>query len=142
VLTIDLVAAARCGRDAGFQSSVAIRTENWDGDHAHPTALLVEGLWLRRADLSELVERVRAWTKRPLDQLDATRLDGTFELARLPGQRLSITFGARSDTVAHHNPVASALVAINAFSCEFHFVTDQSCLTLFACELGNLLHGA
>jgi hypothetical protein len=139
-LTIDLVAAASNAHDAGFEASIAIRVQHWDGDHARPTSLSVEGLWIRSGDLFGLLDHVRAWTDRTLDQLDPKSLDGSFEMARLPGQRFSIAFGARSDTIALLNPVVSVSLAASAFSCEFHFVTDQSCLTIFSSELGESLH--
>jgi hypothetical protein len=138
-VTIDLVAAASYAHDAGFESSVSIRAEHWDGDHTHPTTVSVEGLWLRSNDLSELRDHIAAWTNQPLDQLDPERLNGTFELARLPGQHLTITFGARPDTIAHFNPVVAVRLVASALRSEFHFVTDQSCLAMFASELATHL---
>ena len=141
-LTIDLVHSTAYSSDAGFESSVSIRTEHWDGDHTHPVVSSVEGLWLRADDLGELRGHIAAWTGRPLDQLSPGQLDGSFELAHLRGQRLAITFGARPDTIAHLNPVVSIVVAADASRFECHFITDQSCLAMFSTELGARLHEA
>lgn len=141
-LAIDLVEPATYAHDTGFESSVSIRAEHWDGDHTHPIAISVEGLWLRADDLRELRRHIAAWTSQPLDQLIPEQLDGTFELTRLPGQCLTITFGARPDTIAHLNPVVSILLSAGAFRSEFHLVTDQSCLAMFSTELGSHLHGS
>jgi hypothetical protein len=134
-LTIDLVGPASYAHDAGFEASVYIRAAYWDGDHTHPTAVSVAGLWLRGDDLTALRDHIAAWVNQPLDQLDPERLNGAFELTRLPGQHLSVTFGARPDTIAHFNPVVSVLLATHILRSEFHFVTDQSCLTMFVSEL-------
>ena len=138
-LTSDPVQSAAYAHDAGFDSSVSIRSEHWDGDHTHPVTSSVDGLWLRADNLTDLRHHIAAWTSLPLDQLVPERLDGCFELARLPGQRLTITFGARPDTIAHLNPVVSILLSAGAFRSEFHFITDQSCLAIFCSELGNHL---
>jgi hypothetical protein len=136
---VDLVQSTACAHDAGFESSVSIRAEHWDGDHSHPTAISIEGLWLRADGLRELLDHIASWTNRPLDQLISERLDGSFDLARLPSQRFSITFGTRPDTITQLNPVVSILLAAGALRSEFHFVTDQSCLAMFSTELGSQL---
>lgn len=134
-LMINFVEAVHYAQDAGFESLISIRSQHWDGDHTHPTITSVEGLWLRNDDLSEMRDHIVAWTNQPLDQLDPKRLDGIFEMARLPGQQLSIAFGARPDSISHFNPVVSVLLAAGAYRSKFHFVTDQSCLVKFASEL-------
>jgi len=139
-LMFDLVESATYGHDVGFEANVSIRAEHWDGDHAHPVAISAEGLWLRAGDLSELRGHILAWTSQPLDRLIPEQLDGSFELTRLPGQRFSITFGSRTDTIAHLNPVVSIILAAGAFRSAFHFVTDQSCLAIFANEIGSHLY--
>ena len=74
-----------------------------------------------------------------LDHLIAEDLNGGFELARLPWQSIHIRFGPRSDTVSNLNPVVSITFSAGTLRGEFHFVTDQSCLGLFAQELSIAL---
>jgi hypothetical protein len=72
----------------------------------------------------------------------AEELSGDFRLARLPGQTVSVRFGSRPDTISHLNPVVTVTFSAGALHGEFHFVTDQSCLTLFAQDLSEELVGS
>ena len=79
----------------------------------------------------------------PLKQLAVAELLGELELARVPGQRLLLRFGPRDDTVSTRNPVVTVKVSAGSVQAECHFVTDQSCLTLFAQDLSHaMLQGA
>lgn len=137
--TIDLVRPVDYAHDLGFEASISIRAQHWDGVHTHPVSVSLEGLWLRAHDLRGLCDRILAWTSLPLDQLIPTRLDGSFELARLPGQRLAVVFGARPDTIDERHPVVTVMIAAGRLCSEFPFVADQTCLALFAADLARHL---
>jgi hypothetical protein len=86
--------------------------------------------------LEKLRGHIARWSILPLDRLVADDLDGEFELACLPYQKICIRFGSRRDTIADDShPVVSVLYSAGAMQGEFHFVTDQSCLSLFCQEL-------
>jgi hypothetical protein len=123
--------------DPGFEASVHVRGQHWDGDHTHPLSASVEGLWLRLADVVALRDHIADWGAQPLDRLVPESLNREFRLARLPEQCVHIRFGPRPDTASHLHPVISITVSAGAFHCEFHFATDQSCLALFAQELSS-----
>src|SRR5882762_2458603 len=92
-LVIKLVAPAEYAHDAGFDSCVQFNGSHWDGGHIHPFSTSIDGLWLRSADLIALRNHIALWVARPLDRLDADDLTRNFELARLPGQSISFSFG-------------------------------------------------
>lgn len=134
-LKLELVARQEYATDAGFEARLSIRGAHWDGDHTFPLSASVEGTWLRRADLEALLEHIAQWTRQPLEHLDNATLTRDFELARLPAQRLSICFGPRADVIPSLNPVVSIALSAGVFYTYYHFVTDQSCLRIFAEEL-------
>ncbi len=98
-------------------------------------------MWVRKRDFVELRDRVEEWLRLPLQTLDPERLDGEFTFTRLPGQRLTLRFGARQDTVDERKPTVSVFAAAGSLVAEWHFVTDQSCLRLFAQELTSWIDG-
>src|SRR5258706_10106659 len=131
---VELSTSAEYAHDAGFESSIHLRGRHWDGDHTFPSSTSIVGLWLRAADLTALREHLTRWLCQPLESLIAEDLRADFQLARLPGQSVHVRFGPRPDTISDLNPVVSITFAAGALQGEFHFVTDQSCLTLFAQE--------
>jgi hypothetical protein len=142
VLILGLEEPASYATDAGFESGIRIAGRHWDGDHTHQIEASVQGIWLRQGDLLELREAIRNWLVRPLHELTPASLSGEFQLARLPGQSALIRFGPRPDVDDRRNPVATVLLVAGAFSCEFHFPTDQSCLDAFRRQLNSRLEGA
>jgi hypothetical protein len=140
-LTLEFKSPAEYASDSGFESTILIRGRHWDGDHTFPLSTSLEGIWLRSADLIGLRDDITRWNCLPLDHLAAEDLNGSFELARLPGQSIHIRFGPRQDTVSNRNPVVSIAFSAGVLRGEFHFVTDQSCLALFAQELSVALEG-
>jgi hypothetical protein len=134
-LRFDLRASQEYATDAGFEACVSISGEHWDGDHTFPVATSAEGIWLRCADLLAMREHIVRWTGQSLEQLDPAKLTRVFELARLPGQRVSIRFGPRPDIVPSPNPTVSVTLSAGSLNVDYHFVTDQSCLRMFAEEL-------
>ena len=119
----------------GFESAIHLRGRHWDGDHEFPFTTSIDGFWLRTADLNALRDHLSRWLRQPLDRLVSDDLSADFQLARLPGQSLHIRFGPRADTISERNPVVTIAFSVGALRGEFHFVTDQSCLTLFAQDL-------
>ncbi len=139
---IELSAPAEYAHDAGFESSIHLRGLHWDGDHTFPFSTSIAGLWLRAADLTALREHVTRWLRQPVECLMAEDLSGDFQLGRLPGQSVHLRFGPRPDTISHLNPVVSITFSAGSLRGEFHFVTDQSCLSLFAQELSGEVIGS
>ena len=133
--TLELHACSEYAHEAGFDSSISFDGRHWDGDHTHPVSAAFDTIWLHRADIVALCDHIQRWISLPLTDLKAGRLNGEFELARLPSQHVSIRFGERSDTIAGLNPVVSLVLAAGPFLSEFHFVTDQSCLGSFLRDL-------
>jgi hypothetical protein len=139
---VGLGAPAKYAHDPGFECSICLRGEHWDGDHTYRLSSFIEGLWLRSADVTALRDHISHWTRQPLNCLVSEDLSRDFELARLPGQSVHVRFGPRPDTVSHLNPVVSISFSAGALHGEFHLITDQSCLALFAQELSAELVGS
>ncbi len=132
---VKCVTPVEYANDLGFESCVYLRGHHWDDGHTFPLSMSFDGLWLRSADLMALYEHIERWINQPLDRLHVDDLSGDFELARLPGQSVRIDFGPRPDTISGLNPVVSITLSAGKLHSEFHFTTDQSCLTIFAQEL-------
>ena len=138
-LVIELGAPAEYAHDPGFESSITLRGEHWDGDHTFPFSTSIEGLWLRTTDIVALRDHIARWLRQPLERLIADELSAEFQLARLPGQSICIRLGPRDGTISDRHPVFTVYFSAGALQGEFHFVTDQSCLALFAEELSTEL---
>ena len=139
---IEFGAAAKYACDSGFESSMTIRGQHWDGDHTFPFSTSIEGFWLRTADIVALRDHIARWIHQPLERLIADDLSGEFQLARLPGQSIHVRFGPRNDTISDRHPIFSISFSAGALKGEFHFVTDQSCLAIFVQELSAELVGS
>jgi hypothetical protein len=139
---IELGAPAEYAHYAGFESSIHIRGRHWDGDHTFPFSNSIDGLWLRAADLNALLDHVSKWLRQPLDSMVAEDLSADVRLAWLPGQNVHLRFGPRPDTTSSLHPVVTITFSAGALQGEFHFITDQSCLTGFAQELSVDLLGS
>jgi hypothetical protein len=74
-----------------------------------------------------------------MERLDPADLDRAFDLARLPAQTLVIRFGPREDVIVGRYPIITVNFAAGGLAGEFHFVTDQSCLDLFARDLSSAI---
>ncbi len=136
---IELSAHAGYAHDSGFESSITLCGRHWDGDHTFPFSTSIEGFWLRAADIVALRDCIDRWTRQPLDLLIADDWNAEFQLARLPGQSVCVRFGPRADTISERHPVCSISFSAGALHGELFFVTDQSCLALFAKELSTEL---
>ena len=100
---IDFLDPESYGTDPGFQSSVHLQGQHWDGDHTHSLDVSVDGLWLRTEDLLRLRDRLAGWLGLPLAELEPAKLDGEVRLSRLPGQVLLLRFGHRQEIPSRLN---------------------------------------
>ncbi|HZF54819.1 MAG TPA: hypothetical protein VE093_39490 [Polyangiaceae bacterium] len=141
-LMLQFEAHATYATEPGFEASIRLQGQHWDGDHTHKLAVTIENLWLRAQDLLRLQETLADWLGRPMHQLDPTDLDGEFQLACLPGQSVALRFGARREVSAGRNPIVTVAFAAGALMGEFHFFTDQSCLELFRRDLSAALQSS
>jgi hypothetical protein len=134
-LAIEFCAPTQYAHEAGFESIIRFRDESWDGDHSFPIETTIEGVCLRARELHSMMDHIANWTSRPLDQLIIDDLNGDFDLTLRSGQRVGISFGPRSDTISDRKPVVSIKLGVWHLHAEFHFVTDQSCLAIFARQI-------
>jgi hypothetical protein len=118
--------------EPGVEASLAITSQNWDGDHEHPVRVLVAGLCLGISAVRALHDVLAVWVSLPLHELATTKLAGTHALALAPGQRLDFVFGDRPDTIADRKPTVTIAFETTRLKGEHHFVTDPSCLREFA----------
>lgn len=128
--------------EAGVEAVLRLDGQHFDGDHERELRLVVEGFCLRAKALSVLHREVREWLSLPLGQLAVSPLRGTHVLCLNPHQRLDLVFGERHDTIAERHPVVTIAYRAGKLEGEYHFVTDQSCLRLFAESLGRPLSEA
>lgn len=114
-----------------------INGQHWDGDHEHAIRITAESIFLSCDRLRELVNRIHGW----LNSDDCGRLPfiGEFPLTNeTANAELNLIFAARSDTISSEDkPVVTANYRIGRMTGEFSFVTDQSCLKLFADEVNR-----
>lgn len=139
--SIEFLFGDRCtsAGEPGLDASIRLNATHWDGDHSHPVSAAIDGVRLSGRDLAALCDHIRRWVDRPLEALAPGALDGRFYLARQPGQSVALVFGARADTIDSRKPVVSVAIRADAWSCDLHFVTDPSCLRLFAEALSAAL---
>jgi hypothetical protein len=138
-MTIQFELATAYAHELGFESDVEIRGCHWDGDHTFPFSTTIRGLWLRAAALKAIHDDISMWVNLPMSRLVSEELTRSFQLAHLPGQRLSVQFGP--DIHSSQNLAVSIVFSVGEFRGEVHFVTDQSCLNLFMQDLRMSLRG-
>ena len=137
--SIESVSASESSGERRHDAVIRLRGVHWDGDHTHPFALFLEGIWLRSAAPIALCEHIARWIEQPLERVIASELDAVFELTDERSQHVKIRFGSRSDTISDLNPVVSFGVSAGPLRSECHFVTDQSCLAIFRDELATVI---
>jgi hypothetical protein len=135
-LRLALLNPAKWHDDAGFDAELRLDHAHWDGEHPHAGSTWVPGLWLNAGALRELREQILGYVDLPLAQLARAVFTGTFELAGQAGQSLRLHFGPRADLVHGPLPALGIDVCEGTFSAHLHFVTDQSCMRIFAEGLG------
>ena len=108
-----------------------INARIWDGDHEQSATFSADNLVLSTARLRELKDRIEAWLGST--QVGNVAFSGEYSLAADGYSRLDLIFGPRKDVIASHDkPVVTVGFNVGRVSGEFFFVTDQSCLRLFA----------
>jgi hypothetical protein len=138
-LSIELGKPSEFTACPGFESTIRLAGRHWGCDDTRLATIVLDGIWLSCAELKALHDHIANWIDQPLDCMAAENLTGDFELTRLPGESVLVSFGPRSDTISFRNPVVSIVMSASTLRGEFHFVTDQSCLRIFAQELSGLL---
>ncbi|WP_150107617.1 hypothetical protein [Pedosphaera parvula] len=141
-LVIEFITPAKYTCQPGFESSIRLNGIHWDGDHTHPFQTAINGLWLMAEDLMALRDYIVNYINQPLDRLNPEDLKGEFELARLPDQSLRFRFEPESGSSSKLNPEVFITMTAGRLRSEFHFVTDQSCLAIFAREMSAPLRGS
>ena len=139
-ITLGFNGRSEYAHEPGFESTIRIEGRLWDGNHTHPIAFSVEGVWLSLDGLQKFRDHIIGWNSLPPNQMGQSLLNGDFELATLPGQKVCLSFGPRPDVISGMNPVVSILVNAGPFLGQYHFVTDQSCLGHFAHELSSAMN--
>ena len=116
---------------------LSINGQHWDGDHEHAIRLTSESIFLSCDRLRELASQLQAW----LESDDCGRLPFTGESPLADDNanaELNLIFAARPDTILPvDKPVVTVTYRIGRLVGEFSFVTDQSCLRLFADEINR-----
>jgi hypothetical protein len=125
--------------EPGLETSLLVVTRHWDGDHDNEIRLVIPGLCLGIEALRTLHDRLAAWLSRPLAELVTAKLTTDAPLALPPGQRLDVAFGPRADTLDGMNQTVTLLFGTTRLKGDVHFVTDQSCVRLFANGLAGAL---
>lgn len=123
--------------DCNGEFELRINGQHWDGDHEHAVRLTSESILLSCGRLRLLVDNIHIWL-----ELDSSlAFAGEYPLAvDTANAELTLIFADRSDTISSDDkPVVTATYRIGRLVGEFSFVTDQSCLKLFADETKRLI---
>ena len=118
-----------------------VKLSRWESD---PLALVKEysvvlpQVLLSEARMKNLHRELRKWLKTPIRQFIDIPLALIEELGGVEAQRFSIEFGLREDlTPEIGHMVCTILYKGNAFSGEYTYVVDQSCVQTFVDGLGG-----
>ncbi len=113
-----------------------INGQHWDGDHEHTIRLISESMLLSCDRLRLLVDNIQTW----LESNSSLAFAGKYPLAvDTANVELDLIFADRTDTISSdEKPVLTATYRIGRLFGEFSFVTDQTCLKLFADDTNRL----
>lgn len=101
-------------------------------------SIAADGLVLSASRMEQLVDDLTKWLDSP--EAGIQSFSGAYPLARDGYSKLDLTFHDRADTISSDDkPVVTVLFALGRIRGEFSFVTDQSCLGLFAREARNVI---
>ncbi|MCP4192559.1 MAG: hypothetical protein GY880_18335 [Planctomycetaceae bacterium] len=116
--------------------------QHWDGDHEHDIKMHVDSIILSHHKLDELESAIQAWLQ--TDQVGVSAFAGTFDLTSHFNSSLRFVFAEREDIISGDDkPVLTVEYSFSRMSGAFCFVTDQSCLALFASGIrSHLLQAA
>jgi len=119
--------------------TVCIRLRNWDSRKDESwTVIKADDISLSVIAIRELHDELDRWLMSP--SVGISSFSGHFSLGHKPGNRLDFHFNPRADTIASADkPVVTIDFSTGTTHIEFRFVTDQSCLGLFAMTLSQLL---
>jgi hypothetical protein len=86
-----------------------------------------------------MLHALDTWLNLPIDQVFHNKFTGAFELgSETRHGRLLLSFGDREGRISGSNPLVSILIQ-GAMRAECDFVTDQSCMRLFADDLRSAI---
>jgi hypothetical protein len=110
------------------------------GQHqVYEFATFVRHIRLRFSEATALWEHLVCWNNQ-IENLSVKDLSREFELGHMPGESVHICFGPSHDPYSERHPLVSISVSAGALHGEYHFVTDQSCFSLFVQDFSLLLH--
>lgn len=125
-------------RDGLVDCAVKLYARIWDGDHEQSASLSVENIVLSASRLGELRNRIETWLASK--QVGTVALSGEYQLTADGYSRFDLIFGMRDDIIASSDkPVVTIGFKIGRINGEFCFVTDQSCLKLFAEDVARAI---
>lgn len=125
-------------RDGLVDCAVKLYARIWDGDHEQSASLSVENIVLSASRLGELRNRIETWLASK--QVGTVALSGEYQLTADGYSRFDLIFGMRDDIIASSDkPVVTIGFKIGRINGEFCFVTDQSCLKLFAGDVARAI---
>ena len=118
-----------------------VEANHWDGDHENSVKLLSESIGLSHEQLETVANKVKNWVH--TGQAAGQPFSGEFELADdNANASLQLVFGDDEDIIsADDKPVVTVTFVASRFSVQFKFVTDQSCLGIFAQQVLDTLAG-
>jgi hypothetical protein len=133
--------ALEAGRVVAGRVDCSLRIDSrvWDGDHECAANVSADGgLSLSAARLEQLLQDLTSWLTSP--KVGTAAFAGEYSLAAEEYSKLELIFGDRPDTISSiDKPVVTIVFAIGRLGGQFGFVTDQSCLRLFAADLRKVV---
>lgn len=115
-----------------------INARIWDGDHEQTAAFVVDNLVLSGARLRQLKNDIDDWLGSM--HVGTVAFSGEYALAADGYSTLDLIFRHREDIITSNDkPVVTIKFRVGRVVGEFCFVTDQSCLRLFADDLAGAI---
>ena len=127
--------------EEGFvDCSVCIRLRNWNSRKEESwTVIKTDDISLSVIAIRELQNELDRWLMS--QSVGISSFSGHFSLGHNPSNKLDFHFEQRADTIASADkPVVTIEFSSGTTHIEFRFVTDQSCLGLFAMTLSQLFN--
>jgi hypothetical protein len=139
-LRIDFIEQESPNDSRDRMTDLEIVVPNWgSGYPPQPCQIKIRGLRFRTERLRVMLHALDEWLNLPIDKVARNKFTGAFELGseRRFG-RLLLSFGDREGIISDLNQLVS-IVTEGALRAECHFVTDQSCMRLFADDLRSTI---
>jgi hypothetical protein len=117
---------------------VTVCLRNWESRQEQSWVTVnADDVGLSLRTLHELQTNLEQWLQS--QSVGVEGFSGRFQLGRSPWCKLDLHFAPRADTIASSDkPVVTINLSIGTTLIEFRFVTDQSCLGIFAMSLSQL----